>query len=94
MCVHFWGMLLVFLLVLGFAYIVWANALRQTGVVKIIGQVVAVITVILAVLTLIFTGFSKGGYHKCYWKKSKHEMMEKKMMRPHYEEMEEREGRE
>jgi hypothetical protein len=87
-------MLLVFLLVLGFAYIVWANALRQTGVIKTIGQVVAVITVIVALITLIFTGFSKGEYHKCPWKKGKYPMMEKKMMRPYYEGMKERKDRE
>jgi len=49
-----WGSLLVVLLLLGFAYIVWVSASKESGGTKTIGQVIAIIIAILAVIILLY----------------------------------------
>ncbi|MFH1874843.1 MAG: hypothetical protein ABH859_06640 [Pseudomonadota bacterium] len=78
MDMHLWKMLLFFMLVLGFAYIVWLKALKREGVVRKVGQVIAVITVILAIVTLIYSGLSGWKCGMCHWGKSKY------MGKPYY----------
>jgi hypothetical protein len=55
-----WGLILSVVLLLGFAYIVWVLAVKESGNVKIIGQVIAVIIAILALVVLIY-GVAGGG---------------------------------
>jgi hypothetical protein len=52
--------LLVVVLLLGFAYLVWVFSNKETGGVRIIGQVVAIVLVVFAVLLLFFGGVMGG----------------------------------
>lgn len=56
----FWGAILVVLLLLGFAYIIWVLASKESGGVKITGQVIAVIIAVLAILILLYGGVYGG----------------------------------
>lgn len=59
-----WGLILLVVLLLGFAYIIWVLAAKESGNVKIVGQVIAAIIAILAVIVLIYGvvgGPMKGG---------------------------------
>ncbi len=49
-----WGSLLLVVLLLGFAYIVWVLATKETGAVKTTGQVIAIIIAVLALIVLLY----------------------------------------
>ncbi len=69
---YMWKALLLFVLVLGFAYIVWLKALKHEGVTKIVGQIIALATLILAIITLVYSGMSGWKYGKCSWENGKY----------------------
>lgn len=49
-----WGSVLAVLLLLGFAYIIWVQASKESGTTKSIGQVIAIIIAVIAVLILLY----------------------------------------
>jgi len=49
-----WGLLLSVVLLLGFAYIIWVLAEKESGTIKTVGQMIAVIIAVLAVIVLIY----------------------------------------
>lgn len=55
-----WGSLLLVILLLGFAYIVWVLASKESGAAKTVGQVIAIIIAVLAVLILLYGGIYGG----------------------------------
>ncbi|MFH1683924.1 MAG: hypothetical protein ABIA67_03475 [Candidatus Margulisiibacteriota bacterium] len=68
-----WGSLLAIVLLLGFAYIIWVLAAREKGGVKIVGQVIAIMIVVLAAVILLYgtiyggmVGRGSHGYNKKY----------------------------
>ena len=68
-----WGLLLMVILLLGFAYIVWVLAAKESGAVKTVGQIIAIIIADLAVLILLYGGIyggmmGKGWYGKGYYR--------------------------
>lgn len=77
------GSLLAVVLLLGFAYIVWILAAKESGGIKLTGQIIAVIIAVLALIIFLYGGIYGGmmgrgwcGYGKGY------RMMGPKMM--HY----------
>ena len=48
--------LLKFFVAAGFAYIIWTLALKESALLKIIGQIIAVAILIFIVLALVFPG--------------------------------------
>jgi len=49
-----WTSLLAVVLLLGFAYIIWILATKETGAVKNTGQVIAIIIAVLALIILLY----------------------------------------
>lgn len=47
-------------LILGFAYIIWAKANKQEGVVRILGWILALLVTVLALFIFIFISMSAG----------------------------------
>lgn len=72
-------------LILGFAFLVWVAAAKESGTTKLLGQIIAVVIVVLAILSLLF-GLKYGGKMKHgmgMWQmreKGKMMMMDQKMM--------------
>jgi hypothetical protein len=57
----FWASFTAVLLLAGFAYIIWVMASKESGAVKIIGQIIAVIIAVLALIILLYGGIYGGG---------------------------------
>ena len=64
--------LLMCFIVLGFGYIVWLKAAKQTGSTKLVGQIIAIVIIVLAVVLCVYGGMKAG--------KMKHQMMDKEIM--------------
>ena len=64
--------LLMCFIVLGFGYIVWLKAAKQTGSTKLVGQIIAIVIIVLAVVLCLYGGMKAN--------KMKHQMMDKEMM--------------
>ena len=56
----FWGSLVVSLLLLGYAYIIWILAAKESGGAKLTGQIIAIIVAVLAILILLYSGVYGG----------------------------------
>ena len=52
----YWALLLTIFLLLGFAYIIWVLASKETGGVKTTGQVIAIAIAVLTLVILISAG--------------------------------------
>jgi len=92
----FWFSLLSFLLMLGFSYIVWILAKKETGWINTTGSVIACATAAVALIILIVSltyggsmtrGFSGGMMGPMMEGKMKPEMMEKMMKSPEMKKM-------
>ncbi len=57
------GLVLMTFLLFGFAYIVWVLAAREAGGLKLIGQVIAVVIAVLALLILVYGSVYGGRMH-------------------------------
>jgi hypothetical protein len=89
-----WGSLLAVLILLGFAYIVWVLAAKEGGGIRAVGQIIAILIGLLALIILvygtIFSGFMgrgwrHGGYGRGYWMgpgMMRNEMMDEYMNTP------------
>jgi len=88
------GSLLGVLLLLGFAYIVGALASKESGTNKTVGQVIAAVIAIMAVIILLYGTLYGGVMGKGAWcKKSRYSkkkmmMMKKDMMQKHMDKLE------
>ena len=49
-----WGLLLGVFLLLGFAYIVWLHSTKESGATRVVGQVIAGVITLIALLILIY----------------------------------------
>lgn len=56
---HLWSLLLI-LLVLGFSYLIWIRALKETGLIKTTGQVIACGLAILAMIIFLYGAIQCG----------------------------------
>lgn len=56
---HLWALLLI-LLALGFSYIIWIRALKETGFIKTTGQVIACGIAILTVILFLYGAIQCG----------------------------------
>ncbi|MBU0686239.1 MAG: hypothetical protein KKB81_00100 [Candidatus Margulisbacteria bacterium] len=73
-----WGSLIIVLLLLGFAYIIWAIASKEKGAVKNIGQAIAIVIAVLAIFIFLYGSVYGGMFGGCG---GKGYMMGKGMMR-------------
>ena len=64
--------LLMCFIVLGFGYIIWLKAAKQTGSTKLVGQIISIVIIVLAVVLCLYGGMKAG--------KMKQQMMDKDMM--------------
>jgi hypothetical protein len=60
-----WGSLLAVVLLLGFAYLIWVQAIKESGGVKGVGQVIAIVIAVLAVIILLYGSVYGGMMGKC-----------------------------
>lgn len=60
-------MLLMLALVLGFAYIIWVMASKETGNTKLIGQIISIVVIVLSVILCLYGGI-KGNKMRHGWK--------------------------
>lgn len=65
-------MLLMLFIVLGFGYIIWVMASKESGNTKLAGQIISVVIIVLAILLCLYGAVKGPGM--------RHKMMEQKMM--------------
>jgi len=86
----FWSLLAIALL-FGFAYIIWVLASKETGGIKLAGQIIsvaiAVLVVILVLYGLIYGGRMKGPGMMRMGEKERGEMMKEMMKNPEMRKM-------
>jgi hypothetical protein len=77
-----WGSLLVVLLLLGFAYIVWVLASKESGSVRLTGQGIALVIAVLALVILVYGSIYGGIMNRGrYGWSGRDRMMSPEMMR-------------
>ena len=64
-----WGLILSVFLLFGFAYIVWILANKESGSVKVIGQIIAAVIALIALVILIYGSIFGGSMQRRagYW---------------------------
>jgi len=76
----YWGLVLGIFLLLGFAYIIWVLASKEQGGIKIIGQIIAAVIAVLALLILIYGLVYGPGMRKFDGRMGPGGMMQQQMM--------------
>lgn len=56
----FWGALLGSFLLFGFAYILWVLGAKESGSLKVIGQIISAVIAVLALIVLLYSGIWGG----------------------------------